>query len=401
MTPNHHPHPDTLISYVAGTLPNAISCVVACHLSMCAECTGHARWLEMLGGLMLKNLEPAPADTAFTERAAAHWSGDRQPASEPRGNPALKIYDPLLPLPLASYLGVSGREIQWEPVGTGVRQYWVKLPKGSGQMRLLRLPPGKLLLEHAHSGMELTLVLQGTCRDHTGDYIRGDVIEWAEGSLHQLRASGNEECVCLISSDVRPADLARDHGAARQPRRKAISPTPRVRNMWDFKPALVAGSLLVGIGLGWVLRGTTAGNAVSLDDLVQIESNRLIALGPLRTGLETLPSTGHTASILSQGRRDIQVGIKMTFKNQAGDYCREYRIASGSAGRHTGVACRTGDQWAVKIQALLPPSHSASEQTMPAGGADSAMDTAVGALIDGDPLADADEAALLSRGWKN
>ena len=204
MTHNHHPQPETLISYVAGTLPNAISCVVACHLSLCRDCSDHARRLGIVGGLMLKKLDTAPADKAFTERADAHWSVHGLPSRDPRQNPAPQTEDPVLPKPLAHHLGMGGADIPWKTVVKGVRQYWVKLPKGSGQIRLLRLAPGKLLLEHTHTGMELTLVLQGIYGDHTGDYVRGDVIEWMEGTLHQPRASGAEECICVIASENTP-----------------------------------------------------------------------------------------------------------------------------------------------------------------------------------------------------
>ncbi len=205
MTPNHHPDPATLISYAAGTLPNAISCVVACHLTLCPECSEHARWLGMLGGAMLSKLEAAPADKAFAERAAEHWSpGDLPAFPPPQQASASSPGDAVLPGPLARYLGKNAEEIPWKTVVKGVRQHWVKLPKGSGQMRLLRLTPGKLLLEHTHTGMELTLVLQGIYGDHTGEYLRGDVIEWTEGTLHQPRASGQEECICLVASENTP-----------------------------------------------------------------------------------------------------------------------------------------------------------------------------------------------------
>lgn len=204
MSPNHHPAAETLIAYAAGTLPNAISCVVACHLSLCPDCAGHARRLDIVGGLLLKTLEAAPADTAFTAREAEAWPAGPPGDAEPRHEPAPDAGEPWLPRPLARYLGMTGAEIPWTPVVKGVRQYWVKLPKHSGQMRLLRLAPGKLLLEHTHTGMELTLVLQGVYGDHTGDYLRGDVIEWTEGTLHQPRAGGTEECICLIGSENTP-----------------------------------------------------------------------------------------------------------------------------------------------------------------------------------------------------
>jgi putative transcriptional regulator len=204
VTPRHHPSPETLIGYVAGTLPNAISCVVACHVSLCGDCADQNRRLAILGGLMLNDLRPGPEDEAFTERAAAQVSVQRPPPSRAPNVWAPKTADPLLPVPLTQYLGISGAEIPWKRVVKGVRQYWVKLPPNSGQIRLLRLTPGKLLLEHSHTGMELTLVLQGVYGDHTGDYVRGDVIEWTEGTTHQPRASGDEECVCLIASERTP-----------------------------------------------------------------------------------------------------------------------------------------------------------------------------------------------------
>jgi len=202
----HHPQADTLISYVAATLPNSIACVVACHLDLCKECSAHARRLGIVGGLMLRKVEAAPPDTAFGTAASMHWSAETLPPREGRqcGPAPDDVRDPWLPSPLADYLAMSGDDIPWKRVVKGVQQYWVKLPEGSGQIRLLRLAPGKLLLEHTHTGMELTLVLQGVYGDHSGEYIRGDVIEWSEGTLHQPRAGGDVECICVIASERTP-----------------------------------------------------------------------------------------------------------------------------------------------------------------------------------------------------
>ena len=204
MIHTHHPQADTLISFVSGVLPSSIACVVACHVSICPDCSEHTRRLAIVGGVMLTDLDAAPADEAFARRATTHWAAERPPRSEQPRAPVATGGDPLLPQPLARHLGKGGADIPWKTVVKGVRQYWVKLPKGAGQMRLLRLTPGKVLLEHAHTGMELTMVLQGIYGDHTGDYVRGDVIEWTEGTLHQPRASGDEECICLIASENTP-----------------------------------------------------------------------------------------------------------------------------------------------------------------------------------------------------
>jgi putative transcriptional regulator len=202
MTHRHHPLPETLISYASGTLPNAISGVVACHVSLCQECAQDTHRLAIVGGLLLERTD-APAAIEISERRIARALDDPFTAVQ-TDQPATVDGDPLLPLPLARYLGMSADEIPWKRVVKGVRQYWVKLPKDAGQMRLLRLAPGKVLLEHTHLGMELTLVLQGVYGDHSGQYVRGDVIEWDEDSQHMPRVFGDEECVCLIATERTP-----------------------------------------------------------------------------------------------------------------------------------------------------------------------------------------------------
>jgi putative transcriptional regulator len=399
MTANHHPHPDTLICYVGGTLSNAISCVVACHLSLCRNCADSVRRLEILGGIMLKSLEPSADDNAFSERAIVRWTPQGLPSSERRQDTAPNGHDALLPLPLARHLRMEDGDIPWAIGANGVVQYAVGLPEGSGQLRLHRLSPGALLPAQTDPEAELVLVLRGQCRADDRDHARGDVME-GDGRP-ELRASGDRECVLLIGGDVKERDVFRDRQVQKNPLRTPFMPAFRVRRVPHLIPALAASiAMIVGIGFGWILRGETEGKGAFLDEVVGVERNRLIARGPLQSTLETSPSGRQTASISPDGKQ-FRLSVKMTFQNATGDYCREYGIASASPERYAGLACRSGGQWTIRIQALLPPARSASEQTIPAGGnADAAIDTAIGALIEGDPLAVADEAAVINRGWK-
>lgn len=200
-----HPLPSTLMSYASGTLSGAISGVVACHLSMCRECQADMRLLEMVGGLMLEGL-PRPQADPFADGRALRRALEREtPAIEPVPPPLPPSGGDFLPEPLARYLGMSGEEIPWKRLPKGIRQYWVKMPAGSGHMRILRVPPGAMLLEHSHDGMEATMILRGTYSDHTGDYERGDVCEMNEGTDHQpSTVSSEEECICIIASEARP-----------------------------------------------------------------------------------------------------------------------------------------------------------------------------------------------------
>jgi putative transcriptional regulator len=199
MIPSHHPHPETLVSYAAGTLPNAVACVVGCHLSMCRTCKDEVRWLEMLGGVLLRNLD---ADDVVLPRTAGR--SVQRPVAATRGDrPGTSADEPLLPMPLAFYLARHRADGSWKPADGGVQERSIQLPERSGAIKLLRLSPGQRLPEHDLAAeTEVALVLQGACRDGAGIYVRGDIIEWAEDTPRRPLAAGEVECVCLIADQA-------------------------------------------------------------------------------------------------------------------------------------------------------------------------------------------------------
>src|SRR5262249_31916378 len=59
MTITHHLDDATLMSFAAGSLPDALSAVAAAHVAMCARCSGEVAALESIGGVLLGELSPA------------------------------------------------------------------------------------------------------------------------------------------------------------------------------------------------------------------------------------------------------------------------------------------------------------------------------------------------------
>jgi putative transcriptional regulator len=202
MTPNHHPYPETLVSYAAGTLVNAAACVVACHLSLCADCAAQVRWLERLAGVMLSNLETDDPDMAMAERAVSRLSIAAWPDA-PAAEQVPEISDPLLPSPLARLGVVHGAAMSLIPPGNGGEESITRLPERYGAMKLLRLSPGQPLPAYVTTmETEVALVLQGACRDEAGIYFRGDVIERAEDALYPPTAFGEVDCICLVTDQA-------------------------------------------------------------------------------------------------------------------------------------------------------------------------------------------------------
>ncbi len=204
MTIQHHPSEATLMSYAAGVLPVSIACVVACHASLCPQCRGGLRRLKLAGALLLERLEAEPASEADVETAVRRFMDSHALAPAQSKQAESKAPDPVLPAPLANYLGMSSHEIPWKTLVKGLQQYRLKLKKGSGEIRLLRARPRLKLLKHGHRGMELTMVLKGAYRDATGEYHRGDVSDLDEDIEHQPKVISEEECICIIASE-RPA----------------------------------------------------------------------------------------------------------------------------------------------------------------------------------------------------
>ncbi|MGF1620116.1 MAG: cupin domain-containing protein [Rhodomicrobiaceae bacterium] len=205
MTIRKHPDPSILLSYAAGALPGALAGVVAFHLSMCPRCRADVRRLEMLGGLLLEREGGIEALGSAKRQTAEHGAGHASLGAEPDQHPALAdLACEILPLPLVRYLGMTVDDIPWQSLPKGMKQYWVKLPEGSGLMRLLKAPAKSELLAHSHRGMELTMILTGTYTDHTGDYTRGEVTEMTPGTHHHPKITSDTECICIIASEARP-----------------------------------------------------------------------------------------------------------------------------------------------------------------------------------------------------
>ena len=71
MTITRHLDGATLMSFAAGSLPQALAAVAAAHVSMCARCRDEVAFLESVGGALLAGMpqaalaRPAPAMPAI------------------------------------------------------------------------------------------------------------------------------------------------------------------------------------------------------------------------------------------------------------------------------------------------------------------------------------------------
>lgn len=192
VSPKRHVPDEMLAAQAASALAYPFAVLIAAHVSWCDECRARLEAHQILGGVMLEGLAPAPLSAGARSRALAALDG----RAAARARPA--PFD-VFPGPIAEILG--GRPPRWRRIGPGTRQ--AILWRGAeGSLRLLSIPPGQAVPDHGHRGLELTLVLSGSFSDEGGVFQAGDLEVADEGVEHMPTAGPEGPCVCAAATDA-------------------------------------------------------------------------------------------------------------------------------------------------------------------------------------------------------
>ncbi len=194
---NHHLSEKLIAGYAAGTLPEAVNLIIASHISLCDTCRAEVEAHEAVGGAIMERVESAEVSEACLSGALdlirnGAWSALDQRVAAP---------DPVLPAPLRDYVGGTLDDVNWRPVGMGVKQAVLET-SSEATARLLYIPAGTAVPDHGHSGMELTLVLKGAFSDELDRFARGDIEIAHEDMQHTPIADVSEDCICLAVTDA-------------------------------------------------------------------------------------------------------------------------------------------------------------------------------------------------------
>lgn len=199
--PTHLLGEEWLMAYAAGSLSEAQSLLVACHLSFLDDAAQHVALAHATGGTLLDTLAPermSPDALARTLALIDQAPADETPALR---RPSVADNDPL-PAPLRQWLGRGVDDLPWSFLGPGMKK--VKLWRGGPddqRLWMLRARPGVKIPKHGHNGTELVLVLKGSFEDPHGRFAAGDVEESDEAEMHSLRIGTEEECICLAVTE--------------------------------------------------------------------------------------------------------------------------------------------------------------------------------------------------------
>jgi anti-sigma factor RsiW len=153
-----------------------------------------------------------------------------------------------------------------------------------------------------------------------------------------------------------------------------------------WQPAAMAASLLLGLALGYL--GWRGSNT-----LVRVSaSGDLVAGAGLAEALSSQLSADHPPGTVAT--------TGLSFRAKTGDYCRTFALTATHA--NSGLACREGGSWKIKVLAQSAGTPANSSGFRPAASADSAaVRAAVEGSIDGEPLDQAGEIAARQGNWSH
>jgi putative transcriptional regulator len=194
MTIAHHPDEDLLAAYAAGALDLGQRIAIATHLKACESCRSWVTTLEQVGGAMIAGAPPVALDEGALARTLARI-GDAPPQSTPDARPVRDDAPQELPRFVRTYdFG------PWRKVAPGVGTRPIRLPEPAPtRVFLLKARAGWKLLEHAHTGLEMTCVLTGAFRHEGGRYGPGD-FDFSDGDVrHEPRIEEGEDCLALVA----------------------------------------------------------------------------------------------------------------------------------------------------------------------------------------------------------
>jgi putative transcriptional regulator len=200
LKPRHHPDLSTLLAYASGSITESFSLLIAAHLERCAECRKAVTQAETVGADLMKTL-PQTEMSATALRKVLNSINNTPRVEQPK-----KEQIPRNGIPgVLSILFPNGlQQMEWSKLAPGIQHHKLTgIDSGAGTIRLLQIDKGVSIPEHTHQGTELTLILQGSYSDETGQYLPGDLSDADSSINHSPVVNSEQPCMCLIATDER------------------------------------------------------------------------------------------------------------------------------------------------------------------------------------------------------
>jgi putative transcriptional regulator len=191
----HHPSNELLSGFAAGTLDHGQHIAIATHLMSCGQCRVAVHNFEEVGGAVLSALAPAPMAMHAFAAVEARLNEKAVPRAAATPLFVSEAEVPGLPTFVRRY-----RFGDWKWLAPSVHLRLIELPHPSdSRVFLLKSGPGTKMLQHTHTGLEMTCVLSGAFRQAGSRYGAGDFDFGDETMDHRPIVERGQDCICLVA----------------------------------------------------------------------------------------------------------------------------------------------------------------------------------------------------------
>ena len=194
---NHHPKFELIQAYVNGDLPASIAAGVNIHIGLCTECQQLVSQLtEQVAEISFEQEQTESVELQDLSMLDSIFDLEQimnQPqvvVEDKQDNKQVVFKDNNFELPhVLSNMNIGGTT----NLGKLARSR-VLLDEGEIHTSLLHIEPGGSVPEHTHNGFEITILLDGSFSDESGEYVKGDFI-MLDGE-HKHQPVSEDGCLC-------------------------------------------------------------------------------------------------------------------------------------------------------------------------------------------------------------
>lgn len=196
MTIHHHPPDELLTAFAAGMLDLGQHVAIATHLVCCPHCRATVRTMEYVGGTVLTGLPPTAMSTGALADVEARLNDLALSSAATPAPGAARLADvPGLPRFVREYPAGS-----WKWIAPKVQLLPIQLPAASAtRIFLLKSRPGTKMIEHTHTGFEMSCVLSGSFVHAGGHFGPGDFDLGDDAVDHEIMVDSADDCICLVA----------------------------------------------------------------------------------------------------------------------------------------------------------------------------------------------------------
>lgn len=194
---NHHPAPDLLAAFSAGSLHLSHALCVSTHVERCEECKSNLLRLNGMGAALFEQ-QPKHSVPAQLKREVMAML-DQQSTETPAQPINTRSH---IPRALRQFIPGDYDDLQWQVLSPSIRAATLCTDLNGARVEMMRIKAGAQVATHTHTGDEYTLVLEGSFSDETGIFREGDFVVRDSNHQHRPVATKDRECICLTVTDA-------------------------------------------------------------------------------------------------------------------------------------------------------------------------------------------------------